>query len=96
MTNKEIRNAVGMPALYEGLAEEAVELAHAALKMARIMRGENPTPADLGDALAKLKEELGDLEIYLDILELWSDNLRYYGKRERMEARIQEARDEMP
>lgn len=31
-------------ALYEQLAEEAAELAHAAQKMARKLRGENPTP----------------------------------------------------
>ena len=36
---------IGEAATYELLAEECIELAHAALKMARVKRGENPTPA---------------------------------------------------
>lgn len=35
---------VGKPAMFEQLAEEATELAQATLKMARKLRGENPTP----------------------------------------------------
>ncbi len=35
---------IGEPAVYEQLAEECSELAKAALKMARILRNENPTP----------------------------------------------------
>ena len=35
---------IGEPAMLEQLAEEAAELSHAALKLARIIRGENPTP----------------------------------------------------
>lgn len=34
----------GEPALLEQLAEECSELAQAALKLARLERGENPTP----------------------------------------------------
>ena len=44
MTEISILDAIGVPAMYEMLAEEATELAHAAQKMARIQRGENPTP----------------------------------------------------
>lgn len=36
--------AIGSPAMLEQLAEEATELAQAALKAARILRKENPTP----------------------------------------------------
>ena len=36
MTDNEIRKAIGEPALLEGMAEEAVELAKEALKLARI------------------------------------------------------------
>lgn len=44
MTEISILDAIGEPAMYEMLAEEATELAHAAQKMARILRGEKPTP----------------------------------------------------
>ena len=40
----EIDQKVSEAGRYEQLAEEAVELAHAAMKKARILRGENPTP----------------------------------------------------
>lgn len=45
----------------ELLAEEAVELAHAALKKARILRGENPTPMTLADVDSNLEEEYSDV-----------------------------------
>ena len=37
-------NEIGEPAMLEMLAEELVECAHEALKLARVKRGENPTP----------------------------------------------------
>ena len=48
---------------YEMLAEEAVELAHAAQKYARMMRGEQPVSEDLGQVLvlANLREEIADV-----------------------------------
>lgn len=39
----EMIDIIGRPAMLEQLAEEASELAKAALKLARIDRGENPT-----------------------------------------------------
>lgn len=53
---------IGEAAVLEMMAEEATELAHAALKMARILRKENPTPVKQGEALSNLLEELADLE----------------------------------
>ena len=35
---------IGEPAMLEMLADELVECAHEALKLARVKRGENPTP----------------------------------------------------
>ena len=35
---------IGTPAMLEQLAKEAAELSQAALKLARVLRGENPTP----------------------------------------------------
>ena len=59
---------VGEPAALELLAEECVELAHAALKLARIERGENPSPLGREECIAKVIEEMADLRICLDEL----------------------------
>ena len=56
---------IGKPAAYEMLAEECSELAHAALKMARILRGENPTPKTEEEMERKLLEEATDVELCL-------------------------------
>lgn len=53
---------IGRPAMLEQLAEEASELAQAALKLARIERGENPTPVTENEAEAHLIEEYTDVE----------------------------------
>lgn len=60
MAKIEIVDAIGKPAMYELLAEEAGELAHAAQKMARILRGENPTPVTEEEAMKNLVEEFTD------------------------------------
>lgn len=64
-----ILTEIGDAAAYEQLAEECVELAHAALKMARVLRKENPTPVDESHARGKIFEELGDLMNALDVVE---------------------------
>ena len=61
MTEISILDAIGVPAMYEMLAEEATELAHAAQKMARIQRGENPTPVTEEEARENLTEEFTDV-----------------------------------
>lgn len=91
MTFGEIREVVGLPALYEGLAEEATELAHAALKIARILRGENPTPSGPEEARNATIEEFTDLIIYADVLGILCDPEIYSWKRDRMDRRIREA-----
>lgn len=50
---------------YEMLAEEATELAHAAQKYARIMRGEQPVSEDLHriQIFENLKEEIADVKV---------------------------------
>lgn len=70
--SKEIRQKVTEAALYEQLAEECVELAHAALKLARIKRGENPTPVSVEEAMSAVLEEYTDLRLVAFVLEmLW-------------------------
>ncbi len=56
-----IKDILEEPLLYEQLAEEAVELAHAALKYARILRGRNPTPITNEEGFLKLIEEYSDV-----------------------------------
>lgn len=55
--------------LYQ-LAEEASELAHAALKLARTTRNENPTPITEVEAYVNLTEEFTDVLLVAEQLEL--------------------------
>lgn len=52
---------IGTPAMLEQLAEESAELAQAALKMSRVIRGENPTNKTAKEAQANLIEEYSDV-----------------------------------
>lgn len=52
---------IGFPALVEQMAEEASELAQAALKVARISRKENPTPVSIEEGARHLEEEYTDV-----------------------------------
>lgn len=51
---------IGAPAMLEQLAEEAVELAKASLKLARVIREENPTPVSREEAFKAMTEEYTD------------------------------------
>ena len=48
------------------LAEEAAELAHAALKLRRVMDGRNPTPVGYAQAMKDLHEEIADVTLCID------------------------------
>ena len=56
-----INTLLGCCELLAGLAEEAAELAQAALKLRRTLDGRNPTPVSTGDASRKLNEEFADV-----------------------------------
>ena len=56
-----ICDEIGIPAALEQAAEEGVEFSHAALKLSRILRGENPTPAEKIDTIMHLREEYADI-----------------------------------
>jgi len=56
-----IADMIGEAAAYEQLAEECVELAHAALKYARVKRGENATPVTAEEATESVREEAADV-----------------------------------
>lgn len=61
-------NSIGEAAMLEQLAEECAELGKAALKLARIDRGENPTPIKREEALKELTEEAADVSLVIDAL----------------------------
>ena len=63
-----IKDRIGEAAVLEQLAEECAELAQAALKMARIERGENPTPVTMKKATKNLLEEIADVHVCLNVL----------------------------
>lgn len=70
---KRVRELIPTPALYEQLAEECTELGKAALKMARIIRGENYTPITLPEAFNNVLEEYTDVYICTQTLGIEPD-----------------------
>ena len=90
-----IRQTVPTPALCEAIAEEATELAQAALKYARILRNENPTPANKVDVMKNLSEEVGDVMLCLDVCNIGPDRNVMAAKLERWVQRVQENQNAM-
>ena len=62
-----IQKNLSQPELLAQLAEEASELAHAALKYRRALSGENPTPVSCSEARENLLEELVDVRIAAEV-----------------------------
>ena len=95
----EVIRTLGEPALLEQLAEECAELAQAALKLARLERGENPTPKTFIECLNALIEEMADVKLCISVIETsraldvcWISA----EKEKRWAKRILEARGELP
>lgn len=74
ITCRYIRSSIGRAACYEQLAEEAAELAQAALKVARVLRNENPTPIEFEEALDGLRSEYTDVAVCADVVDLKVDD----------------------
>lgn len=66
----DIIQQIGIPATLEQLAEECCELGQAALKMARKLREENPTPKTLMECQEALQEELGDVLLCMKLIRI--------------------------
>lgn len=79
---------IGRPAALEQLAEEASELAQAALKLSRYLREENPTPKSRRECEANLVEEITDVELCLSALGLEADKELMEKKERRWEMRL--------
>lgn len=92
-TIERIRAAVPKPALYELLAEECTELAHAALKVARIVRKENPSPANLFAAVFQTTEEYSDVHLVAEVLDIKPNTVIMEEKLKRWIGRIEKAGD---
>ena len=63
-----IKKSVPVTELLAGLAEEAAELAQAALKLRRVFDGTNPTPVKEEDAIEDLYQEIADVKLYTSML----------------------------
>jgi NTP pyrophosphatase (non-canonical NTP hydrolase) len=86
----EIEETIGLAAGYEMLAEEAAEVCHAALKLSRILRGDNPTPVSANDAIENLNEEYTDLINAARLLNMNVDERMARFKISRMEERLKQ------
>ena len=69
-----IQTKLSTEELLAQLAEEATELAHAALKLRRVYDGSNPTPVPRGEAIGSLHEEIADVKLLLKVLGLDDPN----------------------
>ena len=89
-----MRDRIGDAAMLEQLAEECAELGQAALKLARVLRKENPTPMTETEASDMIIEEAADVLICIDEVGVFdsSEVARVaHAKRERFKARWEEA-----
>lgn len=85
-----IQTHLSEPARFEQLAEEAAELSQAALKLARILRAENPTPVDERVARDRVVEEYTDVHVAAMAAELLADGDIGKRKAARWAGRLQE------
>lgn len=88
---KLIRSKVNLVDLYNQLAEEASELAQAANKMVRVLRGTNPTPKTFEEVSANISEEFSDLVLVAKLLGIEVDWLITEYKLYRWRKRLEDA-----
>ena len=86
---KDKEEMIGQPALLEQLAEEASKLTQAALKYARILRDENPTPVTKYEAYTNTIEEFTDVIQCARELRILVDEEQIKYKDERWTCRIE-------
>lgn len=70
------------------LAEEATELAQAALKLRRALDGTNPTPVTVKEAEAAVIEELSDVLLCCEILDIRPSCVTMAQKLDRWQLRL--------
>ena len=87
-----IKDSSSEASLYEQLAEECCELAHACLKKARVLRGESPTPVTVEQASQSVLDEMTDVCVVSEVLGLCGDTDAFWDKMDRWAERINEAK----
>ena len=75
-----IKKAFSEECLYEQLAEECSELARAALKLSRHLRGENQPRETWAESYANFREEITDVKLTLDVIGQGPDMAIYSAK----------------
>ena len=91
-----LQEVIGTPAMLEQTAEECVELAHACLKLARYLRGENKVYKTKEEIYSNLSEEIADIYICIDellearVISQESIDSNIMTKSERMKKRLEE------
>ena len=83
-----IRDYLSDAEILAQLAEEASELAQAALKLRRVLDGKNPTPVSLEKAKVNLVEEYSDVVCCMMELEMIYDPSLINRKKERWIRRL--------
>lgn len=94
----EFTSLIGKAAMLEGLAEQATQLAFAALIYARYIRGNNPTeyPGMKDEAyLNSIRDRVSDLFVYLDDLQIFLKNDRYFQQVEEFRKRLKEPKNDI-
>ena len=90
-----LQEIIGTPAMLEQTAEECVEMAHACLKLARHMRGENKVHKTIEEMYSNLSEEIADVSICMSellsagVISHESIDSDIIAKKERMQKRLQ-------
>ena len=84
-------NFMSRAAIYEQLAEEASELAAAALKTARALREENPTAISAGRAAERVEEKYSGLTLVAKELNLFPSPMAMADKKLRMVERMRKS-----
>ena len=79
--------------LWEQLAEELGEMQHHAIKAARVLRENNPTPCHLQDEMLECEKELGDVLNCVRLLELHYDETEMKLKMIRWWKRIKDSQE---
>ena len=95
-----LQEVIGTPAMLEQTAEECIELAHACLKLARYLRGENKVYKTKEEIYSNLSEEIADVYICIDelleagVISQESIDSDIMTKLERMRKRLEEDENE--
>ena len=95
-----LQEVIGTPAMLEQTAEECVELAHACMKLARYLRGENKVYKTKEEIYSNLSEEIADVYICIDelleagVISQESIDSNIMTKLERMRKRLEEDENE--